>query len=454
MSFIPSLSVYLQFFLFSACFALISDGMHIGWMSIALTKLMDGSYDFSITSDEASWLASMITLGSLTGTILAYMLTNRYGKKNLIFVSIIPLIISWILTAAGPTAPFLFVGKFVAGMADGLLYSTVPTFIAEISEPKIRGFLGSIYSASLVFGMLLINLLLYTLPIRDAGYIAIVFSLPLLLTFPFLPDSAYYYLMQNDYEAAKVSLQKYYGRGDIDEELKYISEAVNKEMQSGESVLNVFYDKTSRKALIIAVILSILSQFTGIAGILMFCTTLFQESESILDPELSNIIFFVVYCIAVTVSALVVDVSGRKCLLFLSSLGLLISLIANASFLLLKQYAAIEFNNLGYFQLVVLMFYIIFFAFGWNSVPFVVISEIFSPSVRRIGLFLSNIFFDLSATIVLKYFTWTNDMAGKYLSFYTFAFWSFIAVLFTKFFLIETNGKTLEEIQTLLRGKT
>lgn len=421
-------------------------------MSIGIPKLTDGTYDFRITNDQASWLATMLSIGSWLGDVLGYLLINRFGKKNLIFATTIPLVISWIMTTAATSAPYMFVGKFIAGMADGVLFTTVPTFMAEISDPQIRGILGSTYSVTLVLGMLIMNILMYLLPIRTAGYVATALNIPLLLTFPFLPDSAYFYLMKKNPDAAKASLQKYRGRGDVDEDLTRISNAVKEEMENEGGVLDIFRNPTYRKALLIAMALCILNQFTGINAILMFCTTVFEESKSVMDPELSNIIFFIVYFIAVTIAACIVDKYGRRSLLLTSSCGALVCLIAISTFLMLKQYSVVNFGHLEYIELVVLLFHIAFYAFGLNSIPILVASEIFTPNMKGIGLCLVNISYSISATLVVKYFTWTSDGVGMYLPFYTFAFWVLVAIVFAKFYLLETKGRTLEEIQSCLRG--
>lgn len=422
-------------------------------MSIALPQLINGTYDFKISSDVASWLATMMSIGSWFGDFTAYLLINSFGKKNLIFASIFPLLVSWILTAAGPSAPYLFLGKFIAGFADGILFTTVPTFMAEIASPEIRGLLGSTYSVTLVLGMLLMNILLFFLSIRTASYIATVLCVPLFFTFPFLPDSAYHYILKNDADAAKASLQKYGGKADVDDDLLRISKAVKDETENEGGILDIIRDKTSRKALIIAVALCMLNQFTGIMGVLMYCTTVFEESKSFLNPEVSNIIFFVVYFIAVSIAALVVDKYGRRLLLIISSTGAGLCLTGTATFSVLKQYSIVDLTQLESLQLVILLIHITIYAFGLNSVPILVASEIFTPNMKGIGLCITNLSYSISSLVVIKYFTFINDHVGMYLAFYTFACVAFITVMYAIIYLPETKEKTLEEIQSMLGKK-
>lgn len=427
--------------------------MHYGWMSIAIPKLLNGEYDFKITSDEGSWLATMLSMGSFIGDIGGYLLINRFGKKNLILWTALPLVISWILTTVGPSLGYLFAGKLIAGISDGVLFTTVPTFMAEIADPKIRGILGSSYSVTLVLGMLLMNILLYVLPMKTSGYIAIVLNLPIFLTLPFVPDSAYFYIMKNNPDAAKASLQKYFGKAEIDDDLARITKAVTDETENEGGVLEIIRNKTYRKALMISVVLCVLNQFTGIVGILMYCTTVFEESKSIMDPELSNILFFIVYFIAMTTAAFIVDKFGRRPLLIFSSCGAVLCLGGSATFLLLKQYSIENFGHFEYVQLVTLLLHVAVYAFGLNSIPILVASEVFTPNMKGIGLCITNISYSISATIVLKYLTWSTDLIGMFLPFYTFVFWAFVTILFAIYYLPETKGKTLETIQSLLSGE-
>lgn len=140
----------------SASIVLLSDGLHAGWLSLAVPKLINGSYDVTLTADEASWLVTMFFIGSFVGDILAHLWIDRIGKRKVILYSGVPLTISWILIAAGSSAPYVFIAKFLSGMVNGVLFTTVPPFVSEVSVPKIKGFLGSTYSVGIVLGMLLL----------------------------------------------------------------------------------------------------------------------------------------------------------------------------------------------------------------------------------------------------------------------------------------------------------
>lgn len=419
-------------------------------MSIAIPKLINGGYDFTITSDQGSWLASMLTIGDLLGDIIGFSLINTFGKKKLIFWTTVPLVISWILTTVGPNVIFLFFGKFIAGIADGILFTTVPTFMSEIADPQIRGILGSSYSVTLVLGMLLMNVLLYFLDMKTAGYIAIALNIPLFFTFPFLPDSAYFYLLKKDPVSAKASLQKYFGRGDVENDLSRISKAVEDDLSNYTGFKDIILEKTYRKALLISITITVLNQLTGNTAILSYCTTVFEGSKSFLNPELSNIIFFVVLFIFVALASSFMDNYGRRTLIIISSGGTVVCLLGNAIFVTLKEYSLVS-KEIEYVQLIILLLYISFYAIGLYSVPLIVSSEVFTPSLKGIGLCITNISFSLSSTFSLKFLTWTNDAVGMYLPFYIFAFWALLIMLFTIFILPETKGKTLEDIQVLLR---
>lgn len=140
-------------------------------------------------------------------------------------------------------------------------------------------------------------------------------------------------------------------------------------MENRLGFFEVFKSKVSRKPLIISLVLTTLNQFTGIYAILFYCTTVFQESRSFLDPEVSNILFFNVFFISVTGGAFIVDNSGRRLLLLVSNIGIFVCLAGNATFLFLKQYSVIEAENFDYVELVALFLYIAFYAFGLFSVP-------------------------------------------------------------------------------------
>jgi len=87
--------------------------MHFGWPSPALPILTNGTYFFSISSNEASWLAVAIFPGIVTGAILSSLLGDNFGRKKMILSTAFPLFASWLILGLARNDVFVFFARFL-----------------------------------------------------------------------------------------------------------------------------------------------------------------------------------------------------------------------------------------------------------------------------------------------------------------------------------------------------
>lgn len=126
-----------NFFIGTLC--ILSSEMHFGWTSPSLPHLTGGTYKFRITDDEASWIAVMLLAGTVAGALIAGKLTDVLGRKKVILMTAIPLFIGWIMIGLAESPVMLYVARFISGVSSGLSFSTIPMYLGEIAEPRIRG---------------------------------------------------------------------------------------------------------------------------------------------------------------------------------------------------------------------------------------------------------------------------------------------------------------------------
>lgn len=115
-------------------------GCALTWSSPTLDKLKkkanqepDPSFSLTITDEESTWVSSLVTLGAAIGPILSGFILDRLGRKNTILFSMILSIITWLLIGFVPNLYVLCAARFVLGISVGLIFTAVPTYIAEVS---------------------------------------------------------------------------------------------------------------------------------------------------------------------------------------------------------------------------------------------------------------------------------------------------------------------------------
>ncbi|KAL3276948.1 hypothetical protein HHI36_012313 [Cryptolaemus montrouzieri] len=135
------------------------NGAHYGWPSPSLPYLKNGlGTSYKITEDQAYWIISLLPIGSFVGCIVFPFLSDIIGRKWLIIFISFGNFIGWILIGFSDNIVAIYIGRFSAGIADGVCLM-LPMYLAEIVNSKIRGTMVSIALMNFVMGLLLINIL-------------------------------------------------------------------------------------------------------------------------------------------------------------------------------------------------------------------------------------------------------------------------------------------------------
>nr|CAH7722758.1 unnamed protein product [Callosobruchus chinensis] len=428
-------------------FGMISIGMHYGWSSIALPKLINGTETgFTITPEDASWLASIVSLGSLLGDVITLFTLDVIGRRFLILGSALPLSLSWLLVANAQSPAFLYIGRLLGGLADGIAFSSVPPYLTEISDPEIRGCLGSSYPITLQFGMFLMNLFEQLFSMKLSSYLAFLIGIPTILIMMFVPDSPYFYLLKENEKKAVKSLQKFTGRQDVSKDLERISEGLQEEGGAHLKFSKALFTPLALRSFFISAGLIITQQVNGSLAVISYTSTVFEESKDFLDPQISNLIFYGVFAVFSFICVFLVDIYGRKFLILLSLSTSTLMLFVTGTYIYIKTETSIDVGGMGYIELISVILYAVSGSIGLLFIPLLVVSEILPTNVKAVGMLLTNFCFSFSATAVIKFFSWSSNTYGMYVPFFTFTLCSILGIIFVIYLVPETKGKTLEEV--------
>ncbi|VEN44660.1 unnamed protein product [Callosobruchus maculatus] len=437
----------------SATLCVLSSEMHFGWTSPSLPVLISGQYFFTISQDEASWLAVILLAGTVVGAFFAGSFANILGRKKMVLLTAVPLLIAWLMIALASNVKVLFAARFIAGMSSGLCFSTIPMYLGEVSEPDIRGMLSSLGPVCVVLGILLINIIGNYLPIDTAAYISSSFPIVLFLTFLWMPESPSYLLQQNQTEAAKRALVLLRGPTEGEKELYRLLEYMKTEPENKANICDLVRDKVNRKAAIVAYGLRTIQQLCGITVITFYCKTIFEDSKEILSPNISTILYFLVQLMCSFASTFVVDKIGRKPLLIISLVGASTALLVLTMFMYTDSHLQVDVTNLKYIPFACLMINVAFISIGVRVIPLLMMGEMFSARIKPLAVCVGAIYYSLIAMLVAKLYHVINELYGSYLPFLMFTLLGYLSILFVAFIVPETKGKNLEDIQRDLGGK-
>lgn len=196
-------------------------------------------------------------------------------------------------------------------------------------------------------------------------------------------------------------------------------------------------------------------QLTGITAIIFYCQKIFEHSKDFLSPSTATIIYFSVQLVMSAVASVIVDISGRTPLLITSITATGLMLLANSVYLLLQncQCTSVEISAISFVPMVLLICLVIGFSIGLQTIPLLIVAEIFPTNVKGFALCIVDIAYSIIVTIVSMYFQWSSESFGMHVPFFTFTVSCFVGLIFIVYWVPETKGKTLEDIQIELKGE-
>jgi facilitated trehalose transporter len=140
----------------------LAAGLGKGYSSPAIASLQDiqirhkdasnNFTTFSVTDQQASWVASLSLLGALFGGMFGG-LAMQYGRKKVLLAMSLPFSLSWILTVFAKSVETMFMTAFIGGFCCAIVSMVTQVYISEISSPDIRGFLSAIQKVAGHLGM-------------------------------------------------------------------------------------------------------------------------------------------------------------------------------------------------------------------------------------------------------------------------------------------------------------
>lgn len=393
---------------------------------------------------HGSVVMAMALWGTVVGAIFGGIPTRKIGrKKTLLWIGIF-----YTLSAIGSAFandPITFAAfRFIGGVGVGISGIAAPAYISEIAPAKNRGRLVGLYQFNLVTGILiafLSNYLLSGLGENDWRYMMGIEALPALL-YTFLvvtiPKSPRWLYLNNQQAEAEKVIREAYSEDDANELIAEIKK--DKELSiKTESV----FQKKYGFILMLSFLIAAFNQFSGINAFLYYAPRIFEagglgQSAALLNSVgigLTNVIF-------TYIGISLIDKLGRKSLMYIGSIGYIISLtLISLSFIL----------EWGGIALPIFLFlFIASHAIGQGAIIWVYISEIFPNHIRSYGQSFGISTHWILAAIIPSLIPFLFGSIGPGIVFAFFAFMMVLQLLFTHFIMPETKGVSLEDLSRKL----
>lgn len=383
--------------------------------------------------------------GTVVGALLGGIPTDKWGRKKTLFWIGIFYFVSAVGSALA-NDPWVFaIFRFIGGLAVGASTIAAPAYISEIAPASNRGRLVALYQFNIVFGILvafLSNFLLKDFGAEPWRWMIGAEALPAFLyTLMVLtvPESPRWLLVKKqDRKAAAETLRLIDPDVDPAIEMQRI-EADHGEADKTETIFSPKY----RKPLMLAFFIAFFNQFSGINAFLYYAPRIFQDAG--LDESsalLSSVGIGIANLLFTLIGLTLIDKLGRKQLMYIGSIGYIISLsMVAASF------------GMGWTGMAVPVFLFLFIAshaIGQGAVIWVFIAEIFPNHLRASGqAFGSSVHWWLAA-LIPALMPVTTKTIGNATVFGFFAAMMVLQLLWVWRKMPETKGVSLEDLEKQL----
>ncbi len=400
---------------------------------------------FSLTAAQVGFAIGSLSLGCISGPLIAGWFSDRFGRKKGFLLSGLLLGICAVGTATSSGIGEFNVYRILGGIGVGMVSVISPMYIAEVAPARLRGHLVTLNQLAIVLGETFSIVVAYFLSFsgnwRGMFASALVPSLFLLIGFFLVPESPRWLVQKSREEEALDILTRVQGRDNATLAIQEIKDSGRQE-SGGWSDL---FRPGIRTALLIAASLGVFSQWTGVSPMVLYAPIIFQKAGFTIasDALLKTLIFYFWNFICTVGVLFVVDRVGRRPLLLLGTTGMVLGQVLMGTFF--------HVNMMGIYVVLAMFLCLGSFAVSLAPLPWLIMSEIFpsrsrakGQSVAALSLWLA-VYSSVQATAPIM-----HNMEQKFGSpagvFWIFALICGAALLFEWRMVPETKGKTIEEI--------
>lgn len=398
----------------------------------------------------SDWMHGLAIASALYGTVIGALFggipADKWGRKqSLLWIGVFYLVSAVGSGLAWDFTSFTFF-RFLGGLGVGASSVVAPMYISEIAPAKNRGLLVALYQFNIVFGIVmayLSNYLIGTAGISEdwrwmlgvEGIPALIYSVMIFR----IPESPRWLITKfNNQEKAREILSKTDPDG-VDDAIRLAFEEERSMRQ--KPGFGVLFSKRFFSSTMLAVMFAFFNQVSGINAIIYFAPRIFEMAGISAESALiSTVGIGLINLFATFFGLYLIDRLGRKVLMYIGSMGYIVSL------------SLMAYNFLGpgipAFWLPIFVFgFIASHAVGQGAVIWVFISEMFPNELRAYGQSLGSFTHWILAAVIANVFPFFANQFGPG---YIFAFFCVMMVwqlLWVRFKMPETKGRSLEEIQ-------
>jgi len=399
---------------------------------------------FALSPALEEVIVSAVVLGALAGAAAGGPLADRFGRRLVLILIAAIFTLGALGTALAQAVSWIIVGRVIVGISVGMVSMAAPLYISEISPDNTRGRLVSFFMLGSSGGALLAFLANYTFSVAHAWRwmfgLGVIPAVMLGTGMVFLPETPRWLAHHGLVDRAHTVLQRLRGTAAVEDEIRNIQAGLTQHKGGWAELLGLVV----RPALIVGVGLGICQRVTGINLGFFYAPTILELAgfESAAVDTMASVGVGATMVLMTFVAMQSIDRVGRRPLLLIGFGGMVLSLGV-----LGLAFQAPHRVLLGGVAVGSLMLLVGSWMIGPGTATFLLISEIYPLRIRGAAMSIATV--ALWAGYLLSTLTFLTliETLGRAGTFWLYSVLGIAAWIFAYFFVPETKGKSLEEIQ-------
>lgn len=394
------------------------------------------------------FLVSSVLIGAVVGAATNGILADVFGRKKIIMATAVIFILGSILCAFAPNVYVLIISRIFVGFAVGIVNFIVPLYLSEISPKQLRGTLVSLYQWAITAGILFSYFInaVFAHAVYNWRWMLFAGVLPgavLFIGMCFMNDTPRWLVSKGREEEAKNVFAKIEPDIDVKKEVAEIKDTLRNDNQEKK----FHFKKWMLMPFVVGIGIMFAQICTGINTIIYYAPTIFKTAgfDSNITAIYATTGIGIVNFIMTIVAVYFTDKLGRKPLLYFGLTGVMLSLFAlGTSFAL----AGVLGSSLKWVAVGSLVTYIICFAMSLGPIGWILVSEVFPLKIRGVAMSVCTVSnFAFNFFVVGSFPVLLHRIGGAW-TFWMFGIVSILCIIFVYFFVPETKGISLEQIES------
>ncbi|GAB2268297.1 hypothetical protein Dimus_003270 [Dionaea muscipula] len=422
-------------------------GYHLGVVNEPLESI-SSDLGFNGNTLAEGLVVSTCLGGAFVGSLLSSWVVDGIGRRKAFQLCALPMIVGAAISATANKIQGMLLGRLLVGVGMGLGPPVAALYVTEVSPAYVRGTYGSFIQIATCLGLM--GALVVGIPVKQiVGWWRVCFwvsAIPaavLAFAMMFCAESPHWLFKQGRIAEAETEFEKLLGASHVNAAMMELSKSDRDGDSDTVEFSELLHGRYFRVVFIGSTLFG-LQQLSGINAVFYFSSTVFRSAG--VPSNLANVFIGIANLSGSIIAMALMDKVGRKLLLLCSFSGMAVSMgiqVFSAS-----SYAA----TLGALYLSVggMLLFVLTFAVGAGPVPGLLLPEIFPSRIRaRAMAFCMSVHWVINFLVGLLFLRLLEQL-GAQLLYSIFCTFCLMAVIFVKRNVLETKGKTLQEIEIAL----